>query len=82
MPSSIDIAMRAAAIAKRTASAAGDLVDETGARWLPEEASLVLEGGDSEASLGRIPGHVAYWFGWFAFYPNTEVHGVGEAGAE
>jgi hypothetical protein len=22
-----------------------------------------------------INGHLAYWFGWFAFFPNTQVYG-------
>jgi hypothetical protein len=25
-----------------------------------------------------LPGHMAYWFGWFSFYPRTEVYGVQE----
>jgi hypothetical protein len=24
------------------------------------------------------PGHMAYWFGWFSFYPHTAIYGVAE----
>ena len=24
--------------------------------------------------LPRLGGHISYWFGWYAFYPNTEVY--------
>jgi hypothetical protein len=51
------------------------VVDETGAVWVVEEANLVAVGGTGAASsLERLPGHVAYWFGWYAFYPQTEVY--------
>jgi hypothetical protein len=26
--------------------------------------------------LERLPGHMAYWFGWFSFYPRTELYGL------
>ena len=54
------------------------LVDEEGRRWRVEEEALVgLE--DSARRLQRIPSHVAYWFGWYAFYPATDVYGGTEA---
>ncbi len=28
----------------------------------------------TEEQLARVGGHVSYWFGWYAFYPNTEVY--------
>ncbi|MCB0005034.1 MAG: DUF3179 domain-containing protein [Anaerolineales bacterium] len=49
-----------------------ELVDETGRIWTITEAALVSEDG---AELPRISGHLAYWFGWFAFFPNTLVYG-------
>lgn len=49
------------------------LVDETGAQWQRTENALISESGDE---LARMPGHMAYWFGWFSFYPRTEVYGV------
>jgi hypothetical protein len=49
------------------------IVDETGAEWQVTEASLLSAGGEV---LPRLPGHMAYWFGWFNFYPLTEVYGI------
>jgi hypothetical protein len=45
----------------------------TGAIWRVEESSLVGTGG--APSLARLPGHRAYWFGWYAFFPGTAVYG-------
>lgn len=50
-----------------------ELVDESGAAWQVTENALINAQGDS---LARQPGHMAYWFGWFSFYPRTEVYGV------
>lgn len=50
----------------------GTLVeDETGERWSVEEEYLLSQGG---RGLDRLPGHNAYWFGWYAFYPTTEIY--------
>lgn len=49
----------------------GTLVDASGRRWRVSEEALLSESGDS---LPRIPGHVAFWFGWYGFYPQTEVY--------
>ena len=49
------------------------LIDGQGRRWRMEEAALVLE-NDVEQRLARLPSHVAYWFGWYAFYPTTDVY--------
>jgi hypothetical protein len=43
----------------------------TGALWRVEESGLRTSDG---ASLARLAGHNAYWFGWFAFFPETEVY--------
>jgi hypothetical protein len=48
------------------------LLDETGNKWQVTENALVNEQGEE---LTRLPGHMAYWFGWFSFYPRTEVYG-------
>ncbi len=60
--------------AKRfTNSGRGRLVEEgNGAVWKVEEESLVAETGET---LPRIAGHNAFWFGWFAFFPTTEIYG-------
>jgi hypothetical protein len=52
-----------------------ELVAEgTGERWRIEEEALVAAGG---RRLARRAGHLAYWFGWFAFHPDTPVYGSG-----
>ena len=51
------------------------LVDETGGRWRMEEEALVLE-DDPSQRLPRIPSHMSYWFGWYSFYPDTDVYGL------
>jgi hypothetical protein len=50
------------------------LVDEKGRAWRVDEESLA---GPDNQSLPRLGGHLAYWFGWFSFYPRTELYGVG-----
>jgi hypothetical protein len=58
-------------------SAAADttrvLLDETGTEWEVTENVLISANGET---LDRLPGHMAYWFGWFSFYPLTELYGV------
>jgi len=45
----------------------------TGERWhLEEEALVAIRPG---RRLRRLAGHNAYWFGWFAFHPDTPVYG-------
>jgi len=52
----------------------GELVEEgTGARWRIEEEALVSAPGGQR--LARLAGHLAFWFGWFAFHPDTPVYG-------
>jgi hypothetical protein len=47
------------------------LLDENGRVWQIGEAALT--GPDGER-LARLDGHLAYWFGWFAFFPNSQVY--------
>jgi hypothetical protein len=49
------------------------IVDKAGHTWQVTENVLV---GPNEEKLARLPGHMAYWFGWFSFYPKTEVYGI------
>jgi hypothetical protein len=49
----------------------GTLVDAAGQSWRVGEEALLSAGGES---LARVPGHVAFWFGWYGFYPQTEVY--------
>lgn len=48
------------------------LVDENGRIWQITEETLT--GPDGE-TLPRLGGHLAYWFGWYAFFPETLVYG-------
>ena len=48
------------------------LLSEDGRSWQITEEALVTENGER---LNRIGGHLAFWFGWFGFYPNTLVYG-------
>lgn len=25
-------------------------------------------------TLPRVPGHLAYWFGWYSFFPQSELY--------
>lgn len=49
------------------------LLDENGGTWKITEDALVPT-NNSEDSLGRLPSPSAFWFGWYAFYPSTEVY--------
>ncbi|MGH8682758.1 MAG: DUF3179 domain-containing protein, partial [Burkholderiales bacterium] len=48
------------------------LVDERGAVWRVTDEALVGPGGER---LPRVSGQLAYWFGWFAFFPKTQLYG-------
>lgn len=48
------------------------LNDQDGKPWRVTEEALTTPDGKS---LPRLPGHLAYWFGWFSFYPRTAVYG-------
>ena len=50
------------------------LLDEGNNRWkVTEEALLNVE--DPSLRLERLPGHMAFWFGWYASFPLTQVYG-------
>ena len=59
---------------RRFAPGGGErLIEEgKGTAWRIEEESLVAESGET---LPRIAGHNAFWFGWYAFFPTTEIYG-------
>lgn len=44
-----------------------------GRKWRMSEEALLADDGER---LDRIGGHLAYWFGWFGFYPDTVVYGA------
>lgn len=51
------------------------VLDEAGNVWQMTEAALIGPNGEKAA---RINGHLAYWFGWYAFYPETLVYELEE----
>jgi uncharacterized protein DUF3179 len=53
-------------------AAGGGLADQQGRPWRVDEEALHGPVGER---LARLPGHLAYWFGWFSFYPRTELYG-------
>jgi hypothetical protein len=52
-------------------SAAGELLDEQGRAWRRTEEALLPPEGSGEPPLARLPSHLAFWFGWYGFYPDT-----------
>lgn len=48
------------------------ILDESGTSWQVTESALI---GDNGEELSRLPGHMAYWFGWYSFYPQTLIYG-------
>ena len=50
------------------------LLDQGNNRWeVTEEALLNVE--NPSLRLERLPGHMAFWFGWYASFPLTHVYG-------
>ena len=48
------------------------IMDEAGMSWQVTETALIAENGEE---LPRLPGHMAFWFGWYQFYPQTLIYG-------
>ena len=44
--------------------------EESGGEWTLEEGALL---GPTGAHLERPPAHRAFWFGWYAQYPETRL---------
>jgi Protein of unknown function (DUF3179) len=58
------------------AAGADALADEHGRRWRVTEQALASPAGER---LERLPAHLAYAFGWLAYFPRTEIYaGVGK----
>ena len=49
------------------------VLDESGAEWTMSEDALVNSQNDGQRLL-RVPGRDSFWFGWFAFYPDTGLY--------
>jgi hypothetical protein len=47
------------------------VLDEAGNTWQVTEDALV---GPDNQTAPRLGGHLAYWFGWFAFFPHTLIY--------
>lgn len=50
-----------------------ELIDQSGAVWRVGESELIRRGPGDER-LRRLSSHTAYWFGWLAFFPDTELY--------
>jgi hypothetical protein len=75
-------AVRAFARGNRTFRAGknGELLDQDERAWRLAEESLSAEG---QEPLVRLPGHQAFWFGWYGFYPGSEIYrGRGTGGGK
>ncbi len=51
----------------------GELQDDQGRQWRALEDALESVDGP-EQRLARLPSRDAYWFGWRAFYPHTDIY--------
>ena len=49
------------------------LVDSDGLTWRVTE-EYVISDGDPSLRLRRIPTHMSFWFGWYAFHTSTQVY--------
>ena len=49
------------------------LLDNDGNEWSLSEDALESESG-TMGRLPRLPSRDAYWFGWYAFYPHTDLY--------
>ncbi|MGB1287918.1 MAG: hypothetical protein ACPG7F_15370, partial [Aggregatilineales bacterium] len=47
------------------------ITDADGETWAVTEDALVRDDGET---LNRLPGHLAFWFGWYSFNPDTLVY--------
>ena len=57
-----------------TVEGLNDLVyDEKGVAWIVTEDALINSSDETE-KLARLPAYVSFWFGWFAFHPDTELY--------
>jgi hypothetical protein len=57
----------------------GTVLDAAGNPWQVTEEGLV---GPDGVIAPRIAGHLAYWFGWYAFFPNTQLYSSSSSGSD
>jgi len=48
------------------------VLDSAGKPWQITEEALIGPNGELAP---RLNGHLAYWFGWYSFFPNTLLYG-------
>ena len=53
---------------QRTVAVPASVIDAGGNVWRVSDDQLVGPAGES---LVRLPSHVSFWFGWYAFHPDT-----------
>jgi len=51
------------------------VVDSAGLLWQVTEEALI---GPDGQMVPRVNGHLAYWFGWYTFFPNTLIYETSE----
>ena len=56
-------------------SVPASLVDSDGDTWIVSETGLRRSGEETE-SLTRLPSFVVFWFGWYAFRPDTSLYEI------
>lgn len=64
-------AYRRGADQRFTLAPGGHLESADGQVWTLHEDGLAMDG--SEQRHERLAGHFAFWFGWYAFFPQTEI---------
>jgi hypothetical protein len=50
----------------------GFVQDQQGRKWEVSEEALILQ-PDTSVALPRVPAHRAFWFGWYAQFPETKL---------
>ena len=55
------------------------LIDANGVEWQVTDDALVNISNPSE-ELARLPSHLSFWFGWFAFHPDTLLYEGADGG--
>ena len=53
-------------------SGEGSILDDRGRSWQVTEEALILA-SDPEVRLTRLPAQRAFWFGWYAQFPETKL---------
>ena len=60
-------------VSKSATGQAAVLTDETGVDWQTQDNELLSLDG-SGRTLAQVTSRDSYWFGWYAFYPHTDIY--------